>query len=183
MSQAMLGGITVVVTGNVLIAYLPAYGEASNLSVEVVGLLLALRAGASMASRLLIRSMRQRVNRRNLLVACLIGPAVALFTVSVFSEVAVLFLAMLVVGFGLGLGQPLTLSWIAGQAPRELRGTAVAVRMAGNRVGQFAVPASLGLLASIAGVAGVFWSLGFLLVFSALLVRTGPFVEDTIDPG
>ena len=50
MGQAMLAGVTVVVTVNVLIAYLPAYGETKGISVQVVGLLLALRAGASMAS-------------------------------------------------------------------------------------------------------------------------------------
>jgi MFS family permease len=182
MRQAMLGGITVVVSSNVLIAYLPAYGAASGLAVEVVGLLLALRAAASMASRLLIGSMRARVNRRTLLVACLIGPALALFLVSVLSEVAILFVAMFVVGFGLGLGQPLTLSWIAGQAPPELRGTAVSLRLAGNRVGQFVVPASLGLVGGIAGVSGVFWSLGLLLVFSALLVGTARFAEEHGEP-
>ena len=182
MRQAMLGGITVVVSVNVLIAYLPAYGEAAGLSVEVVGMLLALRAAASMASRLLIRPMRRRLGRRNLLVVCMVGPALALFSVPLFSEIAVLFVAMLITGFGLGLGQPLTLSWVAGEAPRELRGTAVAVRMAGNRVGQFAVPASLGLIAGVAGVTGVFWSLGFLLILSTVLVRTGHFVEGPIEP-
>jgi MFS family permease len=183
MRQALLGGITVVVSNNVLIAYLPAYGVATGLSVEIVGVLLALRAAASMASRLLIGSMRSRVNRRTLLVACLVGPALALFVVSLRSEVALLFAAMLVVGFGLGLGQPLTLSWIAGQAPPELRGTAVSLRLAGNRVGQFIVPAGLGLVGGIAGVSGVFWSLGVLLVVSALLVRTAKFVEIPIEAG
>lgn len=178
MRQALLGGITVVVGANVLIAYLPVYGEASGISVEVIGLLLALRAAASMASRLSLGWIRRRVNRRTLLVACLIGPALALFTVAVLSETAVLFLTMLVVGFGLGLGQPLTLSWIAGQSPPELRGTAVSLRMAGNRVGQFAIPATLGVIGGLVGVSGIFWSLGFLLLLSAALVRTGPFVEE-----
>jgi MFS family permease len=183
MRQALLGGITVVVSNNVLIAYLPAYGVATGLSVEIVGVLLALRAAASMASRLLIGSMRSRVNRRTLLVACLVGPALALFVVSLRSDIALLFAAMLVVGFGLGLGQPLTLSWIAGQAPPELRGTAVSLRLAGNRVGQFIVPAGLGVVGGFAGVSGVFWSLGVLLVVSALLVRTAKFVEVPIEAG
>jgi MFS family permease len=162
---------------NVLMAYLPVYGVAIGLPVEVVGLLLSVRAAASMASRLSISRLRRRVGRKNLLIACLLGPALALLAVSVLSGVGFLFVAMVIIGFGLGLGQPLTLSWIAGQAPEDLRGTAVSVRMAGNRLGQFAVPASLGLVAGIAGVSAVFWSLGLLLLLSAALVRTGPFVE------
>jgi len=181
MRQALLAGIAVVVSNNVLIAYLPAYGVATGLSVELVGLLLTLRAGASMASRLLIGVMRSRVNRRTLLAACLLAPALALFVVSLRSEVAILFLAMFVVGFGLGLGQPLTLTWIAGRSPAELRGTAVALRLAGNRVGQFLVPATLGVIGGIAGVSAVFWSLGILLVVTAVAVRTARFVETPLE--
>ena len=44
----------------------------------------------------------------------MVAPAVALFAVSVNSNFAVLVLAMIVTGYGLGLGQPLTLAWIAG---------------------------------------------------------------------
>jgi MFS family permease len=177
MAQAMLAGVAVVVSVNVLIAYLPAYGEAEGISVQVVGGLLALRAGASMASRLLMGAMRRRLGRRNLLLACMAGPAIALFAVSLDSNFAILVIAMIITGYGLGLGQPLTLSWIAGQAPRDLRGTAVAVRMAGNRLGQFAIPATLGILAGFVGVTGVFWSLGIFLAITAALVRTGPFIE------
>jgi MFS family permease len=177
MGQAMLAGVAVVVSINVLIAYLPAYGEAEGISVQVVGMLLALRAAASMASRVLMGPMRRRIGRRNLLILCMVAPAVALLAVSLESNFALLVLAMIVTGYGLGLGQPLTLAWIAGQAPRDLRGTAVAVRMAGNRLGQFAIPATLGLIAGFAGVTGVFWSLGIFLAVSAALVRTGPFVE------
>lgn len=177
MGQAMLAGVAVVVSVNVLIAYLPAYGEAEGISVQVVGLLLALRAGASMASRLLMGAMRRRLGRRNLLVACMVAPAVALFAVSLDSNFVLLVVAMIITGYGLGLGQPLTLSWIAGQAPSDLRGTAVAVRMAGNRLGQFAIPATLGIVAGVVGVTGVFWSLGLLLAVCAALVRTGPFIE------
>ncbi|HET8784606.1 MAG TPA: MFS transporter [Candidatus Limnocylindrales bacterium] len=183
MRQALLAGIAVVVSNNVLIAYLPAYGVAAGLSVEVVGLLLTLRAGASMASRLLIGRLRSRINRRTLLGACLVAPALALFVVSFRSEVPILFIAMFVVGFGLGLGQPLTLTWIAGRSPKELRGTAVALRLAGNRVGQFTVPATLGVVGGIAGVSAVFWSLGILLILTALAVRTARFVETPLEPG
>jgi MFS family permease len=179
MRQALLAGVTVVVSNNVLIAYMPAYGDAVGLSVEVVGILLAVRAGASMASRLSIGYMRARVQRRSLLIACLVVPAAALFVISVLSGVAVMFVAMFVVGFGLGLGQPLTLTWIAGQAPAELQGTAVSLRLFGNRLGQFVVPAGLGVVGGIAGVSGVFWSLGFMLVFTALAVGSARFTEQS----
>jgi MFS family permease len=167
---------------NILIAYLPVYGEATGLSVEIVGLLLAVRAGASMVSRALIAPMRRFLGRRDLLVTCMVVPAVVLIVMSFTAAIPALLVAMVLAGFGLGLGQPLTLSWVAGQAPEDLRGTAVAARLGGNRVGQFVLPAAVGLVAGIAGVGAVFWALGLLLGAGAVFVRTGPFVEDAPAP-
>lgn len=183
MPQAMLASITVLSSVNILIAYLPAYGEATGLSVETVGLLLAIRAGASMTSRILMVPMRRVLGRRNLLVASMVLPAIALAAIVAIGTVAALFLAMVLIGFGLGLGQPLTLSWVAGRAPEDLRGTAVAARLGGNRVGQFLLPAGIGILAGFAGLSAVFWTLSILLTLGATFVMTGPFSEDARDEG
>jgi hypothetical protein len=47
------------------------------------------------------------------------------------------------------------MSWVAQTAPAGLRATALAVRITGNRLGQVAVPAAVGSVASSAGVGGV----------------------------
>lgn len=177
MPQAMLASITVLSSVNILIAYLPAYGAATGLSVETVGLLLAIRAGASMASRILMNPMRRLLGRRNLLVACMVLPAVALVAMVLIGSTAALFGAMVLIGFGLGLGQPLTLSWVAGRAPPDLRGTAVAARLGGNRLGQFLLPAGIGMVAGVAGLGSVFWALALLLMLGASFVATGAFAE------
>jgi MFS family permease len=65
---------------------------------------------------------------------------------------------MAVGGFGLGIGQPVTMSWVAALAAPGTRATALSVRLMGNRVGQMAVPVLAGL---IAGGAGAGWVLGF----------------------
>ena len=181
MPQAMLASIAVLSSVNILIAYLPAYGESTGLSVETVGLLLAVRAGASMASRILMVPMRRLLGRRNLLVACMVLPAIALVVMVVIGTIAALVVCMVLTGFGLGLGQPLTLSWVAGRAPLDLRGTAVAARLGGNRVGQFLLPAGVGVVAGFVGLGAVFWSLSILLALGAMFVMTGSFIEDAND--
>jgi MFS family permease len=65
---------------------------------------------------------------------------------------------MAVGGFGLGIGQPVTMSWVAALASPGTRATALSVRLMGNRVGQMAVPVIAGL---VAGGAGAGWVLGF----------------------
>ena len=67
-----------------------------------------------------------------------------------------LYAIMVVTGLGLGLCQPLTVSWVAGQVPPEIRGMAMSVRLAGNRLGQVVVPLGVGILAGAAGLASAF---------------------------
>jgi hypothetical protein len=54
--------------------------------------------------------------------------------------------------------------------PDDARGTALAIRLFGNRVGQVATPAVAGLVAGAAGIAAAFWLLGGLLAVAAATV-------------
>jgi MFS family permease len=69
-------------------------------------------------------------------------------------------LAVLVVllGLGLGVGQPLTMSWLAETAPAGLRGRAMSLRLTGNRLGQVVIPSAVGVVAAGVGAAGVLWA-------------------------
>ena len=177
MPQAMLASLTVLTSIDILVAYLPAYGEATGLPVEVVGFLLATRAAASMASRLVMLPLIALFTRRRLLVLSMMVPALALAALPLLDALALLYLAMGVIGFGLGLGQPITLAWVAGQAPPEVRGTAIGVRLSGNRLGQTALPAIVGAIAGATGLVAVFLSLAVMLGISALSVLRASFED------
>ena len=176
--HAMLASIAVLTTTDLLVAYLPAYGAAHGLSPTTVGLLLSVRAGASMASRLLMGTLTRRIGRGRLLGLSTAVPALVLAPLPLFESPAVLFVVMFVAGIGLGLGQPLSLVWIAQTAPPDMRGTAVGVRLTGNRLGQVTVPLLVGGLVGAAGLAGVFVSMAAMLVGSSLLTASGSFNPD-----
>jgi MFS family permease len=65
---------------------------------------------------------------------------------------------VLLLGLGLGVGQPLTMSWLAELAPAGQRGRALSLRLTGNRLGQVLIPSTVGLLAAGVGSAGVLWA-------------------------
>ena len=77
---------------------------------------------------------------------------------------------MALTGLGLGLCQPITLGWVAQQVRYDIRGTAMSVRLAGNRLGQTLVPLGVGSMAGVAGLAAAFVAPAVLLVASAALV-------------
>jgi MFS family permease len=175
MPHAMLASLTVLTTIDLLAVYLPAYGEANGISVQTVGLLLAARAGASMASRLLMLPLLRAFSLSHVLAISTAVPAIALGIFPFLESVPLMYAAIAMAGFGLGLGQPVTLTWVAGRAPRNIRGTAMGVRHTGNRLGQVVLPATVGLVAGASGVGLVFGSLAALLGMTTWAVLTTKF--------
>lgn len=176
--HAMFASIAVITTTDLLVAYLPAYGEAAGLSATTVGLLLSVRAGASLVSRIFMAPLTRRVGRGRLLMLATALPAVALAPLPLIETDWALFASMVVAGFGLGLGQPLSLSWIAQTTPDTMRGTAVGVRLTGNRLGQVTIPAVVGGVVGAAGLAAVFVWLAAMLAGSSILTARGRFPPD-----
>ena len=74
---------------------------------------------------------------------------------------------------GTGLGQPMTISWVAARSPRSERATALGIRITGNRASLLIIPPLLGAIAGAAGVAAIFVVLaGALLGGSAVAAAT-----------
>ncbi|MFE1954470.1 MFS transporter [Streptomyces sp. NPDC059524] len=157
---------------DILTAYLPVVGEHRGIAPSVVGVLLSLRAGATIACRLVMTPLIDWLGRA-VLIASTCGLA-ALLCAGIALPVPVWALAVMLVllGFCLGVGQPLSMTTVVQAAPPEARSTALALRLTGNRLGQVAAPASAGLVAGVAGTAAPFVMLGgLLLIASGLGVR------------
>jgi MFS family permease len=140
----------------------------------IVGVLLALRAGSSMATRIGISRIVARFGREPLIIASALAAAVSLGAIAFVHDVVPLAVLCVITGIGLGFGQPLSMTLIVQLVPDYARGTALAVRLAGNRVGQVAAPAAAGVVAGSAGARSVFWVLSALLGSSALAVHRAP---------
>jgi MFS family permease len=100
-----------------LVAYLPLVGRERGLSPAFVGLLLSVRGLATLASRLALPVLMSSLGRRMTLGGNLFAAGLATVALGVATRPAVFLALMVVIGFGLGVGQPITASWVAGQAP------------------------------------------------------------------
>jgi MFS family permease len=166
----MFASLALLATVDVLTAYLPVLGVQRGISPVVVGALLSLRAATSILSRLLIPWMIPRLGRIRLLAASAAGSALLTAALPLSGSTAVLGALLAAAGFLLGIGQPLTMSMVVQAVPADTRGTALAIRLTGNRFGQVATPAAAGLVAGAAGVSAAFWLTGGLLGLAALAV-------------
>ncbi len=172
--RALIASSVVLSAVDVLMVYLPALGLELGISAAAVGALLAIRSGMSMLSRFILGDLARRVGRRRLLVSSTVGSAVAILVLVVPQPVPIIGVAVATAGFALGIGQPLTMSWLAETSPPGLRGTAMSLRLTGNRLGQTVVPASVGFVATAMGVGGVMAVTAMALLAAGFTVRGVP---------
>ncbi|MDG4668155.1 MFS transporter [Mycobacterium sp. 236(2023)] len=160
----------VVVSGIVMAAvditlvYLPALGHEAGFSPAFVGWVLALRAVTSMAVRLVTGPLVNALGRRRMLIIGMSASASALIAVANWHSHLVLLVSAVVLGAGLGVCQPITMAAVSDLAPSNQRGTAMTLRLLGNRIGVVVLPGSIGLVAASAGASGVLGATAALLV-------------------
>ena len=167
MLRALTVSCVVLAAVDISLVYIPALGAEQDIPSGVIGLLLALRAAASMVSRLFLGRIVGFAGRRTTLVSSIALSAVAMLLVPLPQPTWQLGIAVTLLGLGLGAGQPLTMSWLAEATPPGLRGRAMSLRLTGNRIGQVLLPSAAGFLAVGAGAGGV------LVVTSAGLAAVG----------
>ncbi len=169
MGAAMLASTTVLATMDILVVYLPALGEERGLAAATVGALLAVRAAGSMASRLMLGRLVTFFGRDRLMLLSLVVSAVSVIALAI-APLPLMFVLMAVAGLTLGVCQPITMSWVAARATAGSLGTAMSLRLMGNRLGQVLIPVAAGSMAAFTGTAGVLAATGLTVAASAAIV-------------
>lgn len=149
--------------GDILVVFLPLYGSEKSFSSLSIGIIIAVRAGASMLSRISLGALSARYSTKRILI---VSNAISIAMCALMGFAPnpwVLGSIVLLAGFSLGVGQPLTMSLVSLATKPEERALAVSARLTGNRFGQFVIPAGAGLLAAASGASAVFVGLSILL--------------------
>ena len=137
---------------DILAAFMPLIGEERGIPPLAIGAILAVRGGASFASRAVLPWLTARYSDQKLLIVSLLGSALC-FAVMPF-VVELMWLATVLAaagGFALGIGQPVTMAMISTAVPFESRGQALALRLVSSRFGQVVIPLGAGSLAGAFG--------------------------------
>jgi MFS family permease len=171
MTGAMLVSTLVLSAIDLVQVYLPALGVERGISSGAVGVLLTLRATASMVSRLRLAWITDRVGRSRLVVGSTLVAAAGIGALTLDLPVGALGVALVVAGLALGVGQPLSMSIVALAAPAGTVSTWLALRLTGNRLGQAAIPAVVSVVAASAGAGTVFLVTAAGLLGTAALAR------------
>ena len=109
-----------------------------------------------MVSRACLSPLLRWVPRRALLISGTAATVIPVAVLPVFADPWAAAVLMVVAGFFWGIAQPLSMTWVAQLVPPGHRGSALSLRMTGNRLGQVIIPIGAGGLAAVSGVGVVF---------------------------
>lgn len=169
---AIFTSLAVSSTADILVVFLPLYGNENQFSAFSIGVIISIRAATSMASRYFLGTLSKRFTAYQLIntsnVISIFACTAMAFAPNPLTLGGIVFIA----GFALGIGQPLTMTLISQLTIPEERALAVSTRLTGNRLGQFIIPAGAGLLAASAGTSAVFIGLAILLA-ATFIPRVG----------
>jgi MFS family permease len=154
---------------DVVLIFLPLFGRELGISVTDIGILLAIRSFASMGVRVLLGQITDMLGLKRILVWGSLVTLVSMVALALATNFWVIAVIMVISGFAMGIGQPATMAWVSRISSAESRGLAIAIRLTANRLGQVAVPALAGVIAT-GGIAAVFYSLA--LIQAAAVVAT-----------
>jgi MFS family permease len=166
----MVSSVVTVTALDLLVIYLPALGAERQIDSSDIGLLLTVRSVASLVSRVGYARLIFAVGRMPLTLASMLGSAAGFLLLALPLSLPAMYLVLIGLGFAMGIASTLTLSGVMYLAPPEVCGTALTLRMTGNRVGQIVFPALAGLLAAATGIGGILLALGVGLAASGVAV-------------
>ena len=166
----MVSSVVTVTALDLLVIYLPALGAERQIDSSDIGLLLTVRSVASLVSRMFYARLIFAFGRIPLTLTSMLGSAAGFLILALPLSLPVMYLVLVGLGFAMGIASTLTLSGVMYLAPPEVCGTALTLRMTGNRVGQIVFPALAGALAAATGVGGILLALGVGLAASGVAV-------------
>jgi MFS family permease len=173
LKAVLLASVLLVTATDLLVIYLPVLGAERSIDVKDIGVLLTVRALASMVARAFFARMIMAFGRVPLLLASIAMASVAVLCLALPLPLWVLYIAIAASGFALGVGTVLGVTFVVDLTPAHAHGTANSLRIIGNRIGQVSMPFGAGLVAAATGVGGI------LVIMAASLAASGIAVKLT----
>jgi MFS family permease len=152
----IVAGVILVSSSDVILIYIPLLGAERSIDVHDIGLLLTVRAAASMVARLFYARMVGVFGRWPLMISTSFICGATYAALAVPLPLWAMHVTLAVMGFSFGIATTLSITIIVDMTVAEARGTANSLRIMGNRIGQFALPFLAGIVAAAAGLAGLF---------------------------
>lgn len=153
---ALLSAVGQYITWTTTFGFLPILARDLNASGELQSLLVSLNLGIAMLGNLLVSSIARRFGNLRLVYAGYAILIAGLAVAALANNLALIFLAQALLGFGAGISYPLFMGMSIEKVSEQERATAMGLHQAVYAIGMFAGPWLSGILADLTGVQPMF---------------------------
>lgn len=165
---------------SIRISFLPIYLSEAGLSTSLIGIVFAVQSLASMAIRPFIPLFVTRFGYVGTLQAGVVAATFATAATPFLVSFVPLAATGGVLGLGLGLTQPITMSLVASSTAAPFRGFVLSLRLASLRLALVVGPVCLGLAVSRFGLAGAFLLAASVLTAGTMLIYLFPLLGSPV---
>lgn len=170
--KALVGSALVLYSRDIFIAYFPLYALQIGVSDSQIGWIIALQALAMVPIRFFLGQLSILIGRARLLLTSILVAGICYGFIPFTTNVYLLAGFAILMGAGLGCGQPLSMTTIYNASPSGKTGEVLGLRLATNRISQLTAPILFGVIGSGLGLLSVFLMSGAFLVGGAFYTHT-----------
>ena len=152
--------------------YMPVYAHGVGLSASAIGMIMSVFSIAGFLVRMALDWLLKRYSVERVLATAFFTGAAVYAAIPFFTNAYMLGLLSFMFGFGMSVGQPITLSLSYSNAKDGRSGELLGMRQSVNHATRIAVPVLFGWLAGFGAIA-VFWASAALLVSAGVVARGG----------
>lgn len=172
--RAIYISVLVLLAKDMYTAYFPLLGKHYGFSSTIIGLAVSLNALAGIFIRMFLPRLIERHGRDGVLIGSLLFSTLFFALIPLFPQVSVQLAVSFLLGLGLGIGQPLSMSATLLALPKEQLSDGLGLRISLNRASQIASPVLFGGLSQLLGLSGIFWGVGIVMLFGVYIFRSRP---------
>lgn len=175
--SAILMSVIVLFAKEIFIAYFPLYANEIGYSSSTIGFIISVHTVAAIIIRFFMGYLLKRFSQEVLVFFLIIFSIVNLLIIPLIDNVVLITLLSFLLGLGLGLGQPLSIAVTIYALADEKVGEGLGLRITFNRLTQVIAPVTLGGIATVFGMKGIFWGTGITMLIMQLLKSINDKIE------
>lgn len=165
--RAFLISSLVLLGKDMFAAYFPLLGLQFGLSSTSIGVIVSINALAGIFIRLFMPQLIEMLGRANVILLSIVSSGLFFVLMPLSHNAVWLGVLSFLLGVGLGIGQPLTISTTLQSLPRDRVAEGLGFRLTSNRLTQTVAPFAFGIVAQSFGMISVFLVTGALILLGS----------------
>lgn len=166
--RAFLISSLVLLGKDMFAAYFPLLGLQFGLSSTSIGIIVSINALAGIFIRMFMPQLLDMLGRTNVILLSIVSSGLLFVFIPLSHNVVWLVVLSFLLGIGLGIGQPLSISVTLQSLPMDRVAEGLGFRLTSNRLTQTIAPFAFGIVAQSFGMISVFLVTGAIILLGSI---------------